>query len=60
VIPLGEIVGRIRALGVPDAVAVAAGSLAGGLGDAAAWVKRLREQTAAVLRAPAPAGRRSA
>ena len=60
VIPLAEIVGRVRALGVPDAVAVAASSLAGGLGDAAAWVKRLREQTVAVLRAPASAGRRSA
>ena len=60
VIPLADIVGRVRALGASEAVAVVACPLAGGLGDAAAWVKRLRERTAAVLRAPAPAGRRSA
>lgn len=60
VIPLADIVGRVRALGVPDAVAVVACPLAGGHGEAAAWVTRLRERAAAVLRAPAPAGRRSA
>jgi sugar phosphate isomerase/epimerase len=57
VIPLADIVSRVRALGV-DATAVAACPLPGGTGEAAGWVKRLREQTAAVLRAPAPAGRR--
>lgn len=57
VIPLADIVSRVRALGV-EATAVAACHFPGGTGEAAGWAKRLREQTAAVLRAPAPAGRR--
>jgi 2-keto-myo-inositol isomerase len=60
VIPLAEIVGRVRALGAPNATAVVACPFAGGLGEATAWVKRLRERAAGVLHAPAPAGRRSA
>jgi 2-keto-myo-inositol isomerase len=57
VIPLAEIVGRVRALGA-DATAVVACPLPGGHGDAAGWVTRLRERAAALLRAPMPAGRR--
>jgi 2-keto-myo-inositol isomerase len=58
VIPLGDIVARVRALGATEATVVLACPLTGGLGEAAGWAKRLRERAAAVLRAPAPAGRR--
>jgi 2-keto-myo-inositol isomerase len=58
VIPLVDIVSRVRGLGAAEATAVAACPLPGGLGEAAAWAKRLRERTAAVLGAPTPAGSR--
>ena len=57
VIPLADIVSRVRALGV-EATAVVACPLPGGTGEAASWISRLRERTAAVLKAPAAAGRR--
>jgi 2-keto-myo-inositol isomerase len=57
VLPLAEIVGRVRALGVDPTVVVAC-PLPGGTREAAGWVKQLRERAAAVLRAPVPAGRR--
>jgi 2-keto-myo-inositol isomerase len=58
VIPIGEILRGVRALGASEATAVVASPLPGGPGDAAGWAKRLRERAAAVLRAPAPAGSR--
>jgi 2-keto-myo-inositol isomerase len=57
VLPLAEIVGRVRALGADPTVVVAC-PLPGGTREAAGWVKQLRERAAAVLRAPVPAGRR--
>jgi len=56
VIPLGDILARVRALGA-DATAVVACPLPGGPSEAAGWVTRLRERATAVLRAPATAGR---
>ena len=57
VLPLADIVGRVRALGA-DATAVVACPLPGGHGEAAGWVQHLHERAAALLRAPVPAGRR--
>jgi 2-keto-myo-inositol isomerase len=58
VIPISEIVARVRALGAAEATAVVASPLPVGPGEAGGWAKRLRERAAAVLRAPAPAGTR--
>jgi sugar phosphate isomerase/epimerase len=57
VLPLAEILGRVRALGA-DATAVVACPRPGGNREAAGGVKQLRERAAALLRAPVPAGRR--